>query len=280
MNYLKMNIMSYLQEASKYLAIMKASWKQCINYKINLLISFFSGSIPLIAGYYLWLAIYSTEDSTISLYYSLPKMLTYIFGAFLLNQLITPFGIEWQIASDISEGKLSRHLLYPFNYIDFCLSKLTAEKLLMCFLRLPIIFLLLYFFSNHLLFSLDTFTYFFILSSVLAYILYSLLSISIGFAAFWFIDVTGFFYIGNTIITLFAGILLPLDLFPKTIFGILKYTPFYYIIYFPLKIFIQEVSISEIFCGYLVQIFWILILYISTNKLFKSGLKKYESFGG
>jgi len=265
----------------KYISIIKLYCKQHLNYKIHLIFSFISAGIPLIASYYLWETIYKVGYGSLpTLHYSFSEMLTYVFGAYILNQFITPFGIEWEISSDIFEGKLSRYLLYPVEYTWLCFSKLSAEKFIMCFLRLPVVLIFSFLFRKDLSYSIDFSIIYFILSMLLAYILYSLLSFSIGFLAFWFTDVTGFFYIGNTIIILCSGVLIPLDLFPDTIFSILQYLPFYYIVYFPLKIFVQNLNTTDILHGYVVQVIWIYVLYLFVKKWFNIGVKKYESFGG
>jgi ABC-2 type transport system permease protein len=273
-------IIPCINVALKVLAVMQASWKQQLSYKANVVITFFSGAIPLIGIYYLWIAIYSENYSEIYQIYSLSKILTYAFSAFILNAIITPFGIEWEISSNVLQGDLTRYILYPFSYIKYCCCWLTSEKLLNLLLHLPFIFLIFFILRDHIIFPPIEFAVLLVISIIFAYIIYFFISFSIGLSSFWWTDVTGLFYVGNTIVGLCSGLLLPLNVFPPNIEIIMKFLPFQYIIYFPIQIFIQSIDISEIFINLGIQVVWIVGGYIGVKALLSLGLKKYEGYGG
>ncbi|MCZ0932951.1 MAG: ABC-2 family transporter protein, partial [Oligoflexia bacterium] len=71
--------------------------------------------------------------------------------------------------------------------------------------------------------------------------------------------------------------ILPLDLFPKTFVDILLWTPFPYLIYFPVKILMGD-PVSSSFC-FSVLFVWIVILFFVTKWIWKKGLSLYTGAG-
>lgn len=271
---------NFMHDLLKCGSVIKIGWKQHFSYKSHLFFSFISGAVPLISIYYLWTAIYASTSTQLSNLYSLPQMLTYAFTAFILNSFITPFGLEWEIADNIFQGNLTKYLLFPFSYIKYCFSWLTSEKLFAFFIKLPLVICLYLFISRQIILPNTINFILFLVSSAFAYFIYFFISFIIGISAFWWTDVTGFFYLGNMIIAFCSGLLLPIDILPNKISAILQITPFYYILYFPLQIFIRRINFNEVIFGFYHQLVWIGILYVITVLIFNMGLKKYEAAGG
>lgn len=273
-------LMVFVGGLKKWLAISRLTWKQTASYKTHLLLSSLSGHIPLVAAYFLWSAIYQGNAGHLDLYYTNSEILRYIIFSYLLAHAISPFGIEWEISSDIFDGRISRYLLYPVSYIRFYLARLTGQKLLALSLRLPIIILFLTLLPLQIVMPDFTYLLLFLISAILAYFIYSLISIALSFSAFWLTDVTGIFYIGNHIITLLSGMLLPINLFPAAFHKIAKLLPFYYIIFLPMQIFAQRIPVDEAILAISVQAGWLIFLNVLCAFILRMGTKKYEAFGG
>lgn len=84
------------------------------------------------------------------------------------------------------------------------------------------------------------------------------------------------FYI---LLTFFAGSLFPLDIFPTPIYLFLKLLPFSYLLYTPMKIYLGQMSLSQIFIALSVSLAWLVFLFFIVNALWKKGLRLYAAEG-
>jgi len=75
----------------------------------------------------------------------------------------------------------------------------------------------------------------------------------------------------------FSGLIAPLDVFPDSIRDVLILTPFPYLVYFPAAILV-DLKI-QLFKGWLIMIFWIILCYTLNRWLWKKGLKHYSGMG-
>mgnify|MGYP002789617015 CR=1 FL=1 len=121
---------------------------------------------------------------------------------------------------------------------------------------------------------------FFLLSILSAYFIYFFIAFIVGISAFWWTDVTGLFYLENTFVSLCSGLLIPLNFFPNYLYTIIKFTPFYYVIFFPTQLFLGNLNYIQIIGGFSFQFLWIIILSKISSIILKAGLVKYEAAGG
>src|SRR5699024_12350094 len=98
--------------------------------------------------------------------------------------------------------------------------------------------------------------------------------------AFWLLDVSMLFWGINLLTLILSGAIFPLDIFGETISTVLSYFPFSYTVYFPINILTGKLEPSFVITGCLIQIAWIVILFILLKILWKTGLKKYVAVGG
>jgi len=103
----------------------------------------------------------------------------------------------------------------------------------------------------------------------------------ISFIPFWWPEAAwgGHFLITVVAIEFLSGALFPLDILPQGIQNILSYTPFPYLIFFPLQVYLGKISGVLLFKGILVSVFWAFVLLLLMNKLWKKGLRVYEGHG-
>ena len=80
------------------------------------------------------------------------------------------------------------------------------------------------------------------MSLVLAFLIGFFFEASIGMIGFWFLEVTSFLYVVNTLNFFVSGHMFPLDLLPPFWATILKALPFQYLAYFPAAVFLGKIQ--------------------------------------
>ena len=114
---------------------------------------------------------------------------------------------------------------------------------------------------------------------VIGAIIYFLFNLLLGAVGFWSPDVWATRFIFNIALMFFAGGFFPLDILPKPVFNFLSLTPFPYTLFFPLKIYLGQLTTLEIVRGIMIGGVWIGILYMFVIIVWKKGLKDYTAYG-
>jgi len=81
------------------------------------------------------------------------------------------------------------------------------------------------------------------------------------------------------VLQLTAGSFFPLDVFPQQIVSLLSFTPLPYLMYFPAKIWLQQLRVENLYQGLIILSIWIALFYLLANFLWKRGLKQYGAEG-
>ena len=120
----------------------------------------------------------------------------------------------------------------------------------------------------------------FIISLVLASMLIVALLLFVHILCMFTLDDKGIMNVLLVIADIFSGLVLPIPFFPKLVQRILDFVPFRYVSDFVFRIYIGNIPHSEAIMGILVQIIWILILFITGKLLLKKALKNAVIQGG
>jgi ABC-2 type transport system permease protein len=78
---------------------------------------------------------------------------------------------------------------------------------------------------------------------------------------------------------LLGGKLLPLSVFPKWLNDIIEWTPFPYMVSFPTRLFLNELTAQQIYSGLFMTVFWCFIFTLLAKLLWKSGSYNYSGTG-
>ena len=261
----------------KYFYIARNTWRVAFAYRLSFLIWRIRNVVQYLLAYLFWIAVIPSNSSVLG--YTQNEIITYTFGSMIVVSIVfstlTP-----NIASEINEGKLSQYLLQPTSYIKFWFGKDIADKalnILFSVIELSILFFLLHppvFLQTQLV------TLFLSLLTIcLAVILYFFFSIILSLYGFWSNESWGVRFIFQQLVSFLSGAIFPLDMLPKPIFGLFQALPFPYMLFFPLKVYMGELSSHEIMIGLLVMVFWIQALYLLTYGIWRIGLRSYTAQG-
>ena len=72
----------------------------------------------------------------------------------------------------------------------------------------------------------------------------------------------------------------PLNILPPTVGEFLSYTPFPYLLFFPVSIYLNQVTGPALYRGLLIQAFWIGVAFLLAKMVWHRGIKKYGAVGG
>lgn len=262
---------------NKYFLVAKNTIDEYLVYRLNFVMWRVRNVVRLLVVYFLWSAILHTRPNVFG--YSESTMLTYILGISVIGSLVFATRTQ-EIGNDINEGILSNYLVRPMSYFGYVLGRDLADKLFNLSFATIEFFLLLVFLQPPLFVQTKiSFLFLTLASIVIANALYMLVSILLGFIAFWSPETWGPRFLFFIFLEFFAGGLFPLDILPKPIFQALQLLPFNYLLFFPMKVYLGQLANAEIMLGFLVSGIWLGTLWAVIKYIWLVGLKSYTAVG-
>lgn len=261
----------------KYLFVLKNTWDETLTYRINFIMWRVRMIVFLISLYFLWLAVMPSEGTLFG--YTKQFMITYILGTSLLSAIIQSTRSH-VIADEINFGTLSHFLIRPINYFYYWFARDLGDKainIVFSIFELTILFLLLrppFFIQTDI-----SYIFPFIISILLAVVLYFLFSLLLSFIGFWSAEVWAPRFIFFAVSSFLAGGYFPLDILPTPLFEFFTFLPFGYILYFPLKVYLGQLPLLQIYTGLAISTFWVFSLYIFAKYVWTRGLRIYTAQG-
>lgn len=157
----------------------------------------------------------------------------YLLGMVAMSMLMAH--VEIHVAyRDIKEGEIAARLLKPISYLWMMIALETPWRIIQGVIG---IFVLLTFlaFGVRIQFAVGVETIIMgILISISAFLLSYFLKMCIGILAFWFTDINALIETQEVLMLVFSGYIMPVDLLPWNLYQVSLFTPFPYIIYFPI----------------------------------------------
>ncbi len=248
-----------------------------MTYRLNFIMWRLRVILRLLIVYFLWQAVFGARQELFG--YSREQMLTYVLFTPLITSLITG-SRSMDIGNEINQGDLSNHLLRPISYFRYWWTKDLADKainLIFSIFELLILFLLL---RPQIFLQTDLSVWLlFLLSIIFSTFLYFYLNVILAFVAFWTPDYWGPRFLVFMMQEFLTGGIFPLDILPKNIFSIILLTPFPYLTFFPLAIYLGKSEGLFQFGGLLISLVWAVILYKVMILIWQKGLKTYTADG-
>lgn len=260
-------------------------WQDSLVYRFNALVWVLYAVVPSLTIMLVWIAAYEGPGAAAKTIggLDLPQMITYYLAVTALSVAITP-NPEWDIATQIREGRITGFIVRPIGYFGYRAAQETSYQVIKTAMMLPAFALLTWCFRDYLrLPPFDAARFLlFLCSTVLAYGLMMQLKFMIGISAFWLAEASGFIEIWHVLSGLFAGRLLPLALLPGWLLGIGYLLPFSSTYAFPLKLLLdqQQPQTVDIASGFAQQLAWIAVLSFGVRWGWRRGLLAYEAYGG
>ncbi len=265
---------------AKYARVFSVGLQNTFVYRWNFVLRSLFGIVPLIATIFLWSAMYGGDHAKQLSGYTFGALIMYFATVVFVENLITPTEDEWQIASDIRDGRLSALLLKPLNYLFYRFTLYVSYRTLYTAVILPGVLLIFFFLRQYITLpgSLSTWLAF-ALSAALAGLIQFLIAYTLAMLAFWLLEISTVVFIVMSFEYFLSGQIFPLDMLPPWLASVIKWSPFPYELYFPVQIFMQRVTGAALWQGLAIQAGWVLIMYALATTLWRAGLRKYQAVG-
>lgn len=259
-----------------YLAFAKKSFLKRSAYRFNHLMSIFSTCLQIFIFWGIYKALYGgkTEVDGITM-----AMVT---TNFILSMgLSAVFCVDdYFLPSKIWDGSIANELLRPVSFKG----RMVAENLgnagfNFIFHFMPALFICVLTIGinppdSPLMFVL------FLVSAFLGYGVLWTISFAVQMTAFWLVNIWSLITIKNVFINVLSGSMIPLWFMPDWMSGVLQLTPFSSIYFAPVQIYLGQLSLQEIGFRYLVQMGWMILIYLVGNLLWIRGQRKLVVQGG
>lgn len=261
----------------KYYLVGKGVIDEILIGRVNFLIWRFRLILSVLTMYFLWTALLAKQPVIGG--YTASFMLTYIFLAFLVSSFVLN-SRSFSIGDDIQQGNLSNYLLKPYNYFLALFSSDMAEKGINVLFAIGEIGILFFILKPPIFLQTNIVLIFFTTIALIgAILIYFMCGLIIGSIGFWSHEVWGPRFIFTVGITVLSGLLFPIDMLPKFLFSIAQFSPFTYLIYFPVKVYLGQLAFHQILFGTGISLGWVIILYYFATVVWRKGLMRYTAEG-
>lgn len=265
----------------KYGYVINLGIQSTLVYRVNFLVRAVFGLIPLLALILLWRAIHESADGPEVAGYALTEVITYYLIVNVVVALTSVTEDDWQIAADIRDGRISQFLLKPVSYLGYRLCLFAAGRLVYTAAAVIPTALFLWFQREYFQGPASGLHFAaFGLSLVLTALLQFLVSFTMALLAFWVLEVATFIFILFALEYVAGGHLFPLDMLPPAIQHLLACTPFPYLLYFPVQVYLGRIEGTALAQGLVIQAAWVLAMLTLARWVWKRGLRHYAAVGG
>jgi len=271
-----------IRTVRKYWNILRASLVERMAYRADFFLSTLLRFLPMLTTILLWQAVFAGAGRNVSLGgYGRDEMIAYLLLVHISRMFSSMPGLANGIARDIRDGSLKKYLLQPIEMIPYLLSYRAAHKaayIVMSSLPYALLFFLCRDFFSGWPDALTLAAY--AASLLLAFLIGFFFECCMGTIGFWFLEVSSFLYVINTLNFFISGQMLPLDFLSPFWAALLKALPFQYLAYFPATVFLGKVQGDRLLYGLVGEAAWAVAFIVLAAALYRLGLRRYSAYGG
>lgn len=207
------------------------------------------------------------------------QIITYYITSIFVVRLTQSWTGE-RLSYRIKDGAMSQYLVRPISYWVPGLSFDTGLRLIRIFSLLPFTFIFFFIFRSSIqLYITPASVTLFAISLTIGYFLNFFMQNIVGLTAFWLEHAYGANSMYQAFSALFNGSLIPALLMPPALLAIALYTPFWYVVGFPIEIIMGTLNSAQITQGFQVATIWIFVLGVLWRWEFNQGVRNYTSVG-
>lgn len=258
-----------------YLALMRYNFKQQFAYRASLYLNILGSIIRIYIQVCIWQALLrvgATVEQTVE------ELVTYTVMAFLINTC-TSNDTAHALAAKVKSGSIALDLIRPMPlkwYLFY--QQLSGNVFYLIFGGVPVMLFALIMWRMELpgisevLFGL--------VSVALAVLLTFFFQYMVGLLVFWLKDVTYTSMITGGVVELFSGSMLPLWFYPEGFLKVCELLPFRFMVFEPISVFLGEYHAMECLEIIGMQLFWVVLLGLAGDLIWKKVQKNITIQGG
>jgi ABC-2 type transport system permease protein len=262
----------------KYLTAYAISLQETLQRRSTLIMDRIGGFAVMLSLYSFWNALMGAKPTFMG--YTRPEMLTYVLIINILRSFVFT-GRGWQLVGEISSGKISSYLVRPLSYRGYALSLDLAQKSIHIVSAFFEVALLSFLVHGSLFLPKDPATWaIFLACAVLASLLFFFMEFVVSCLAFWTSESGGPLFCFELFLSFAAGAFFPLDVLPEALRRALSATPFPYMVYFPARVFLEKVSLTEGLRLMAIEAAWLAVVVAVSQLVWRAGVNSYAAEGG
>lgn len=250
-----------------------------LTYRLNFFITEIRSVIVMVTLFLFWSSLY--QNNSLLFGYSKAAIITYLIGVSFLQNIISYSNVG-QSAGMIRDGSLSRFLLKPMSFFSFMFSLDIADKGMSALIAIVELIVIVHFFHFSFYIPHHAITYlFFFTIMILAVFLSFFMIFVVSLTAFWTEDPWSTRWIFTIVFMgFFSGSYFPLNILPDWASRILSFTPFPYLFYYPVQIWLEKTTFSQSIFIIGVCTAWTVVLYVLAKVWFHFGTRNFGAYGG
>jgi len=266
----------------KYWHVINIGIQNNLTYRFNFLARALFGLIPLLAVLSVWRTIYSGKAAGAEVgTYTLAEMISYYLLVTVVDAFTAVNDDDWQIAADIKDGNISQFLLKPINYLGYRLCLFFSGKIIFTAVSLVPVGIFIFCLRQYFVWPAGGMALAgFLLSTLLAGLLQFFMSYTLALLAFWLLEVSTVIFISFAFEYIAGGHVFPLNILPPALAAALNWTPFPYVLFFPVSVYLGQARGAALWRGIAVQAAWTVVFYLVARAVWNRGIRKYSAVGG
>ena len=267
---------------SKYGHVLSMGIQNTLVYRTNFLFRAAFGLVPLAATLFLWEAIYADKPAGAAIgAYTLAQMVSYYLLVTVVDAITAVAEDDWQIAADIKDGAVSQFLLKPLDFLAYRLCLYLSGRVIYTSVALIPVAFFLFFQREYLVGPAEPLRWILApLSVLMAGLLQFFIAYTVALLSFWVLDVSTFIFIQFAFEFLASGHLFPLDILPDGLHRLLLWSPYPYLLYFPVGVYLGRIQGADLWQGFALQLAWVGVAFLIARFVWSRGLRKYTAVGG
>ena len=263
----------------KYFSVCRISFIQELAYRSKFVVERLQSVLQVFLIFFLWDSVFSDPSREV-FGYDRAKILTYVFGLLIVKAIVASTKAS-DVSGIISSGELTNYLLKPIGFVKYWFFRdISARGIHTAFavVEAAILFVILkppFFLQTNLMSVVG-----FLVLLVMAMIIFFLMLTLVSFIPFWLVEQTWppiFLFL--SISEVLSGAVFPLDVFPEAIQKVLYLSPFPYLIFIPIQVYLGKVVGMELIRSLLTGGFWMVGLMIAVSWVWQRGLVHYRAEG-
>jgi viologen exporter family transport system permease protein len=239
---------------------------------IGLVLNVISMSIVV----FFWRAIYADTESISGL--ARHQTITYVLLAFIFRPL-TDNDLVWEFGSNLREGMMIHHLLRPVNFQGMNYAQMLSGLVMRLVLNIPMVLFAVLLFDLQLPSNAATW---------LAFIISALLGFTVMFYFNWFLacftfyttEIWGLGVLIEGMTFFLSGALVPLVMMPEWLRTLVLSVPFAQALAVPVGLLTGITPLGEAPNVWLIQVIWIVSMWIISTLFFRVAIRKITVQGG
>ena len=233
--------------------------------------------VIMLANYCVYSAIFRNTETVAG--YTVGEAITYMGVAWLLRSAFKT-NTDRLIGNRVRSGDIALDLMRPIYYPALVfwqgLGRSMARAL---FISVPLVAFSVTILDTSAPRDFRSWA-FFAISVAIGYLMVFSIDLLVGVAAFFVEYNVEFSWTVDMTVRLLAGLIIPIDFFPEAVASVLLYSPFKYIYFFPIQIYLGRISAEEIVPALLLGTLWLIGMLLLGHVLYTIGARRLTIHGG